>query len=152
MRHMAESAASEAAALEAKAGRVQLKVHLHEYMGYPERRAIMTATTLKPTIDNWTIADIHGTYRRVGGSFSTNPAAMQDAVVAVQPDGEGGTVVTNASVASSSYMAKTPPISAMDPALLEFLDTLRNKEEAANLLRQGRVTVEELGTVETDSQ
>jgi len=128
-----------------------LKVHLMEYMDYPERQTLIGATAFRPDIDNWTIADVYGSYWRVGGSFSTSQAAMLDAVVSTQPDGLGGTAVTNFSVAGSSYIAKTEPLATISSEQLELLTSLKNKEEAANLVREGRVTVEELGTVETDA-
>lgn len=124
-----------------------LKVHLLEYMDYPERRRLLGATTLKPDIDNWTIADVYGTSRRVGGSFSTNRAALLDAVVSTQPDGEGGSVATNFSVAGSSHIGQLGPMTSLSPAQLQLLTDIRNKEEAANLMRTGRVTIEELGEV-----
>lgn len=129
-----------------------LRLHLMKYMDYPERRALMMTTVFKPHIDDWTIADVYGSSRRIGGSFSTSRAAMLDAVVSIQPDGEGGTVVTNFSGAGSNYISRTEPITAISPEQLELLTDLSTRQEAANLVREGRVTVEELGTVETGSK
>ncbi len=128
-----------------------LKNHLLSYIEGPERSVLRDTDRLSPDIDDWTIADVYGTYRQIGGSFATSQAAMIDAVVATQPDGSGGTIVTNFSVASSSYMAKTPTVADIDPAVLAHLTDIKAKEEAANLMREGRVTVEELG-VAPDAQ
>lgn len=124
-----------------------LKKHLMSYIEGRERSDLQAADRLSPDIEDWTIADVYGTYSQIGGSFAASQAAMLDATVATQPDGAGGTVVTNFSVAGSAYIAKTEPLGALSPEQLELLTTIKTKEEATNLIRQGRVTVEELGTV-----
>lgn len=123
-----------------------LKKHLMRFIEGRERNDLQAANRLDADIDDWTIADVYGTYKEIGGSFATSQAAMLDAVVSTQPDGQGGTVTTNFSVAGSSFIAKTEPIAPLSPAELELLSAIKAKEDAANLLRQGRVTVEELGT------
>lgn len=122
-----------------------LKRHLMSYIEGRERSDLRHADRLVPDIEDWTIADVYGTYKQVGGSFATSQAAMIDAVVSFQPSGAGGTSPTNFSVAGSAYIAKTEPLAALSPEELEMLTTLKAKEEAANLMREGRVTVEELG-------
>lgn len=124
-----------------------LKKHLMSYIEGRERSDLQATDSLKPDIDDWTIADVYGTYSEIGGSFAANQAAMLDAAVSTQPDGQGGTLSTNFSAASSSFIAKTEPLAALSPEQLELLTTIKTKEEATNLIRQGRVTVEELGTV-----
>jgi hypothetical protein len=129
-----------------------LKQHLLRFIQGPERSALQATDRLFADIDDWTIVDIYGTQRDVAGSFTNSQAALMDAVVATQPDGEGGTVVTNASAASSSYMAKQPVLPEFNPEVLVHLRSLKAKEDATRLLKEGRVTVEELGTapVSTD--
>lgn len=122
-----------------------LKRHLMRFIEGPERGDLQAASRLNARIDDWTIADVYGTYKEIGGSFATSQAAMMDAVVSLQPDGQGGTVGTNFSVAGSAYIAKTEPIAALSPNELALLTAIRNKQEAANLVREGRVTIEELG-------
>ncbi len=129
-----------------------LKQHLLRYIEGPERTALNAANTLKPGIDDWTIADVSGTYRQIGGSFATSQAAMIDAVIATAPDGQGGTVVTSFSAASSKMIAKSPALSEFDPEQLGYLTAIKEKEEAANLMREGRVTVEELGVAPDQAQ
>lgn len=128
-----------------------LKQHLMRFIEGPERGALQAANTLKPSIDDWTITDVGTSYRQIGGSFATSQAAMLDSVVTAQPDGSGGTVSTNFSSASSSMIALSPELSAFDPEQLDYLSTIKEREEAANLLREGRVTIEELG-VAPDAQ
>jgi hypothetical protein len=129
-----------------------LKKHLMSYIEGRERSDLQAANALHADIDDWTIADVYGTYQEVGGSFATSQAAMLDSVMSSQPDGQGGLISTNFSVASSSYIAKTEPLGALSPEQLELLTAIKTKEEAANLIRQGRVTVEELGEVPTTPQ
>lgn len=128
-----------------------LKVHLMRYMGLPERRSLRLATAFKPNIDNWTIADVQGGHQRIGGSFSTSRAAMLDAVISTQSDGQGGTVGTGFSVADSSYIANTAPPGAIDYEQLELLNSLKNREQAADLVREGRITIKAPGGVEAAS-
>ncbi len=128
-----------------------LKQHLMRFIEGPERTDLQQADRLFADIDDWSITDVYGTQRDIGGSFSNSAAALMDAVVSTQPDGEGGTVSTNASVAGSAYMAKTPVAPKFDPDVLVHLKTIQAKENATRLLQEGRVTVEELGTVPVDS-
>lgn len=125
-----------------------LKQHLMRYIEGPERQELQAATRLRADIDDWTIADVYGTVNEIGGSLADSNAAMLDAVVSFQPNGSGGTVTTNFSVASSMLMAKAKPMAEFSPEIMDYFATLKNKEEAANLLREGRVTIEELGTVD----
>lgn len=129
-----------------------LKRHLMSYIEGPERGDLRLTERLNPAVEDWTVADVYGTYSEIGGSFSTNQAAMLDATISTQPDGQGGTVVTNFSVAGSAYIAKTEPLSGLSPEQLELLTAIKSKEEAANLVREGRVTVEELGTAPVTPQ
>lgn len=122
-----------------------LKQHLLRYIEGQERTALQAADFLKPDIDDWTIADVYGTHRTIGGSFTDSNAAMIDAVVAISPSGTGGTSVSNFSGASSALMAKAAPLGEFDPQTLAYLTAIKQKEEAANLMKEGRVTVEEMG-------
>jgi hypothetical protein len=127
-----------------------LKEHLMRYISGPERSALQAANTFKPDIDDWTITDIYGTDSQIGGSFTDNRAAMLDSVLATQKgSGPGGIQTTNFSVASSRVMAQTPDSFRFDPELLEKLGQIKSMEEAANLAKEGTVTVEELGEVST---
>jgi hypothetical protein len=128
-----------------------LKEHLMRYISGPERSALQAANTFKPDIDDWTITDVYGTDAQIGGSFTDNKAAMLDSVDSISPDGFGGTVTTNFSVASSKVMAKTPDRFRFDPELLEHLGKIKQMEESSNLSKEGTVTVEEMGEVQEEN-
>lgn len=131
-----------------------LKQHLMRFIEGRERSDLQAANTLKPDIDDWTIADVYGTRQQIGGSFTDSQAALLDAVASQQPGGEGQPTMisANMSVASSSVLSKSPNLEEFSPEILTQLKTLKQKEEAANLLREGRVTVEEMGTVENEPE
>jgi len=131
-----------------------LKLHLMAFIEGPERADLQATSKLDPDIDDWSIADVFGTYRNVGGSFSNSHAALMDGVIASQPDGSGGTMVTNASATYGSIMSKTLTPSEFTPEMQDMLRSIHANEDAGRLVREGRVTVEELGTrpgAESDS-
>ena len=130
-----------------------LKQHLTRYIEGRERNDLLAANTLDPDIDDWTIADVYGTQQQIGGSFSDSQAALLDAVKTQQPGPDGGAtapISASFSAASSSVLAKSPNLEEFSPEILNQLNTLKQKEEAANLLREGRVTVEEIGVAPDD--
>lgn len=127
-----------------------LKQHLMRFIEGPERQQLEQAGSLRADIDDWTIADVYGTFTEIGGSFATSNAALQDAVVSVQ-EGTLGATPTNFSVASSMVMSKAPQLAEFSPEVLAHLNAIKEREEAANLMREGRVTIEEMGTVPTGS-
>lgn len=148
---------------------VDLKAHLARFIEGPEKSALQAANTLDPDIDDWTIADVYGSYRTIGGAFSSNKAAMMDSIVSTAPAGEGNGVgagtssnapnpalnqgsigVTqggNMSVASSSVMGQTLNENRFSPDVLLHISELKRKEEETRRLKEGFVTVEELGEV-----
>ncbi|KAA9129564.1 DUF547 domain-containing protein [Marinihelvus fidelis] len=128
-----------------------LKAHLMNFIQGQERSDLQTASKLDPDIDDWTVADVYGTFRNVTGSFSTSQAALMDAVIGTQPDGEGGTVVTNASANYSAILAKAPTTSNFTPEVQDLIRSITANEAAEMLVREGRVTVEELGTRPADT-
>lgn len=128
-----------------------LKRHLMRFISGPERNELQSASRLYADIDDWTITDVYGTTREVAGSFTNSSAALMDAVIATQPNGTGGTVTTNASAASSALMSKQTIVQDISPEILAHLRNIKAKEDATRLLKEGRVTVEELGTVPVDS-
>lgn len=132
-----------------------LKAHLLRFIEGPERNDLLAANTLRADIDDWDITDVFGTYTQIGGSFTNSQAALLDAVQSQQPGPNGGAtdpISANFSVASASVLAKSPNLEEFSPEILDYLATLKQKEEATSLLRQGRVTVEELGTVPVESE
>lgn len=124
-----------------------LKQHLMRFIEGDERAALQAASTLKPDIDDWNIVDVHGTMRDMGGSFATSQAAMIDSVENVQYSAGGKATPTNFSVAYSSVVAQGEPLSNVSPEILDYLVEIKEKQDAAILLREGRVTIEELGEV-----
>jgi hypothetical protein len=125
-----------------------LKTHLMRFIEGPERGALQAANSLDPDINDWTITDVYGTKQQIGGSFTDNKAAMLDSVATLQPGPDGATspqISASFSGASSMVQAKTPSPARFSPEVLTHLDAIRTKVEAANMVKQGTVTVEELG-------
>jgi len=138
-----------------------LKAHLMRFIEGPEKGALQAANTLDPDINDWTITDVYGSYRTIGGSFTDNKAAMIDSIVSLQPadpnsgggPGSGGsgtstnmnTMPGNMSFASSLVVAKTPSAGRFSPDVLIHISELKKKEEATTKLKEGTVTIEELG-------
>ncbi len=142
-----------------------LKAHLMRFIEGGEKTALQSASRLDPDIDDWTITDVYGSYQQIGGSFSDNKAAMMDSIVSIAPAEEGngggagsagssglpaGTQGGNMSFASSSVLAKTPGGNRFSPDVLMHINELKQKEQATNRLKEGFVTVEELGEVEEE--
>ncbi|MDX1555906.1 MAG: DUF547 domain-containing protein [Xanthomonadales bacterium] len=145
---------------------VDLRNHLMRFIEGPEKSALMAANTLDPDIDDWTITDVYGSYRQIGGSFTDNKAAMMDSIVSLNPAEEGngggagsagstglpaGTQGGNMSFASSTVVSKTPAGNRFSPDVLLHIAELKRKEEETRRLKEGIVTVEELGEVEEDT-
>jgi hypothetical protein len=57
-----------------------LTAHLSQYLEGNELAALKTATTLKADIDDWTVTDLGGSRREIGGSLANNSAAMMGSV------------------------------------------------------------------------
>ena len=56
-----------------------LAEHLLAYLEGDLRNRLMAASTLDPSISDWTVTDLGGTRHEVGGSLANNQAAMLDA-------------------------------------------------------------------------
>jgi len=105
-----------------------LTEHLLTYLEGDERADLQQAKSIKPDIDDWTITDLYGTTRNLGGSMANNAAALDGAM------GSGGpaTNLATRSVASGRYT----------PEMIQHLNELNEKRAAE---RSGKVTVEEMG-------
>jgi len=57
-----------------------LTAHLSQYLEGSELAALETATSLNADIDDWTVTDLGGSRREIGGSLATNNAAMMGSV------------------------------------------------------------------------
>lgn len=62
-----------------------LEAHLLQHLEGKERQALQTVDRVRPDIIDWTVTDLVGTRKRIGGSLATNEAAMLDAYR--RPDG-----------------------------------------------------------------
>lgn len=121
-----------------------LRSHLMTHITGDERSALHAATRIKPDIDDWSITDLYGTYRDVGASFATNKAALLDSISATTMV-DGQVISTNHSDSSGVVIAHTPGPARFSPELVDHLNEIKLKEEAAYLDKGGTVTVEELG-------
>lgn len=57
-----------------------LSAHLSQYLEGEELAALGTATSVKADINDWTVTDLGGTRREIGGSMANNSAAMMGSV------------------------------------------------------------------------
>ncbi len=144
-----------------------LKHHLMAFIEGEERIALQATTRLDPDIDDWTITDLYGSMDTLGGSFATSKAAMLDSMSTQQPGNPlepgssqgpafaqtpGNTMSASFSDAASTVRSKTPPGMRFSPDVLAHLENLRDKEEAANLDKEGTVTIEEMGEASSPRQ
>jgi len=104
-----------------------LTEHLLTYLEGDERIELKTATKIKSDINDWTVTDLYGSGRNLGGSLATNNAALVGAVT-------GGN--------SSRLTAKSAITSRYSPAVMEHLNEINRKRIEE---RTGTVTIEELG-------
>jgi hypothetical protein len=103
-----------------------LTAHLLTYLEGDERDELQKATHIKPDIEDWTITDLYGTTRNLGGSLATNAAALDGAVVG-----------NNSANTASRYTN-----ARYTPEMIQHLNELAQKHAAQ---RSGTVTVEEMG-------
>jgi len=109
-----------------------LTAHLLTYLEGDERAELQKANHIDPDIVDWTITDLYGTTRNLGGSLATNAAALDGAVVG-----------NNSANVGSSYSAA----SRYTPEMIQHLNELNQKRAAQ---RSGTVTVEEMGQAPED--
>ena len=85
-----------------------LTAHLSQYLEGNELAALKTATSLKADINDWTVTDLGGSRREIGGSLANNNAAMMGSVqggsssnygMGAQSVGGGSTAGVNTAVA-----------------------------------------------------
>lgn len=104
-----------------------LTSHLLTYLEGEEKSELAAARSIKADINDWTVTDLYGSSRDLGGSFGTNAAALAGSVSGGNP---------------SRYTGKTGTISRYNPAVLEHLNEINRKREEE---KTGKVTVEEIG-------
>lgn len=127
-----------------------LSAHLTEYLEGDELAMLAKATTLKPDINDWTIASLAGNYREFGGSLATNKAALLDSTRSTVPNTNQGANESGSSLGASvgyggqSIAAKTLTVKRIDPDLLSHLAELNQRRMESNAINSN-VTLEELG-------
>jgi hypothetical protein len=128
-----------------------LSRHLLAYVEGYERTELQSASKIKPNIDDWTVTDLGGTHRNLGGAFADNNAALLDSVKSTTPMDGGGVMGATTGYAASNMAAKGKQLSRIDPELLAQLHELNLKREQRNI-NNATVTVEELGEVPVDPE
>tara|TARA_R110000782_G_scaffold264985_1_gene358443 strand:+ start:826 stop:2253 length:1428 start_codon:yes stop_codon:yes gene_type:complete len=124
-----------------------LAAHLAQFLEERVRGQLVSASTIKPNISDWTVTDLFGTYPEIHYGIATNPAALMTALRSTTPadpiDGGGGVTGAAASNGSSSYLSKAGRRSKFSPEAFKHLLVLNTKWAEANKAR-ATVTVEDL--------
>ncbi len=114
-----------------------LTEHLLTYLEGEELDQLKAASKIKTDINDWTVTDLYGSSRDLGGALANNSAALDGAV-------SGGN--------SSRLTTKSAVLSKYSPAVLQHLNAI-NQKKADH--KTGTVTIEDMGqapdeTVATD--
>lgn len=125
-----------------------LKKHLLRYVQSPEREELEASSRIKRDIDDWSVTDLYGSSRDLGGSMADSKVALLDSVSGSVEVDHGESVSTNFSSASSGVVSKNPSDKRFSPDLMIRLQEI-NARRDATAKGNATVTVEELGTVET---
>jgi len=104
-----------------------LTEHLLTYLEGEELTELQAASKIRADINDWTVTDLYGSSRDLGGSLASNSAALE------------GSVSSNS---SSTLTSKAVSISRYSPAVMQHLNELNQKKAEE---RTGTVTIEELG-------
>jgi len=111
-----------------------LTEHLLTYLEGKEADELKAASKIKPDINDWTITDLYGSSRDLGGALANNSAALDGAV-----SGGNSSRLTTRSAVTSKY----------SPAVLQKLNEINKKKEDQ---KTGSVTIEELGQVADEAE
>ena len=109
-----------------------LTEHLLTYLEGEQRGELKSASKIKADINDWTINDLYGSARTVGGAFANSNAAMVGGV-----GGSNDSKVGSNAAAASRY----------NPAVLEHLNELNRIRDEEAKAESGVVTIEEMGQV-----
>lgn len=101
--------------------------HLLTYLEGKEVEELKVARKIKTDINDWTITDLYGSSRDLGGALANNSAALDGAV-------SGGN--------SSRLTTKSAVTGKYSPAVLQHLNEINKKKESQ---KTGTVTIEEMG-------
>lgn len=114
--------------------KTDLTEHLLTFLEGKEVDELKAASKIKTDIDDWTITDLFGSTRDLGGALASNSAALDGAV-----SGGNSSRLTTRSVAASRY----------SPAALQKLNEINKKKEEQ---KTGSVTIEEMGQIEGEAE
>ena len=112
-----------------------LSAHLLKYIEGPEVDQLRAASTLNPSINDWTVTDLFGTYPEVRNGVATNPAALLGALTSTSPASVSGR--------SASLARNAARSSKHGPEAFRHLMILNAKWIEANKKRS-TVTVDDL--------
>ncbi|ATC82772.1 DUF547 domain-containing protein [Pseudoalteromonas agarivorans] len=130
-----------------------LHYHLEKYVDTSMRYNVKNAKSIRFKIEDWSITDIFGTERVIGGSSATNNAAMLNAVVSnsTYPKGaEGsgsGVGAVNLNFISDSITNKTMDFGRFSADQIEKLKALKLKTES----NSGTVNIKDLSTDKSEN-
>lgn len=91
-----------------------LRAHLLDYLEGEQHQQLRVADTIEADINDWTITDLYGSQREVGGSLTHSNAAMMGAV-----SGPGTAMTNNTAAAASGRYS---------PAVVERLNKLNRTQ------------------------
>ncbi len=121
-----------------------LTAHLLAYLEGNERLALQQATTLKSNINDWTVTDLGGSRRVIGGSLADSSAALMGSVSGGASSNYGATASAGTSVSGIA--------GGYNSALLRKAQEASTDHESSET-KDGTVTVEDLeeDAVEADA-
>lgn len=131
-----------------------LSSHLLKYLEGKTRKKFKPERTLNPTINDWTVTDLFGTFPEVRTAAATNPAAFLGALVSTVPGDPalgGGTMGASIGGGTAAYMSKITGLRKISPLAYKHLIKINKKWVATNR-RKGMVTMEELGEFPVDPE
>jgi hypothetical protein len=130
-----------------------LTQHLAIYLQGSMQGKLEAASKIKTNINDWSVNDLGGSQRRVGGSFATSRAALMDSVKSTNPADGGGVMAASVGAGSSAMAAKGQRMSRIEPELLAILHEINDKRLAENQ-RNATVIIEDIedASVETAPQ
>ena len=104
--------------------RADLTAHLLQYLEGDERVAIQKAAKLKPDISDWTVTDLGGSYREIGGSLAHSSAGLMGAMSGSNSADSGGALGAASGTGATSA-------GGLNPALLRRMKELEAEREQA---------------------
>ena len=111
-----------------------LTKHLLTLLNDSYRTKLENAGKFQANINDWTITDLAGSQRRIGGSLADSRAALLDSAVSTvaDPNNPGKTLPASIGAFNSFAAAKGKRISGIQPEVLILLNELNEKRMAEN--------------------